>query len=86
VPLLDRAPDVSCPVLGLFGNDDGFPTPAQVDEIEQALQAAGKRYEFHRYEGAGHGFFSPDRPAYRVEAALDGWERIWAFLDTHLGG
>ena len=86
VPLLDRAPDIDCPLLGLFGNDDQFPTPAQVDEIEQALRAAGKDYEFHRYDGAGHGFFSPDRPAYRVEAALDGWERIWTFLDTHLGG
>jgi carboxymethylenebutenolidase len=86
VPLVDRTADIRCPLLGLFGNDDQFPTPAQVDEIEQALQAAGKSYEFHRYDGAGHGFFSPDRPAYRVEAALDGWEHIWAFLDANLGG
>lgn len=86
VPLLDRAPEISCPLLGLFGNDDRFPTPAQVDEIEAALRGAGKPYEFHRYDGAGHGFFSPDRPAYRVAAALDGWDRIWSFLDTYLGG
>ena len=86
VPLLDRTPDIACPLLGLFGNDDQFPTPAQVDEIEQALRAAGKDYEFHRYDGAGHAFFSPDRPAYRVAAALDGWQRIWGFLGTHLGG
>ncbi|HET7531342.1 MAG TPA: dienelactone hydrolase family protein [Mycobacteriales bacterium] len=86
VPLLDRAPDVGCPVLGLFGNDDQFPTPAQVDEIDKALTDAGKEHEFHRYDGAGHAFFSPDRPAYRVEAALDGWERIWAFTRVHLGG
>jgi carboxymethylenebutenolidase len=86
VPLLDRAPDVSCPMLGLFGNDDQFPTPAQVDEIDQALTAAGKEHEFHRYDGAGHAFFSVDRPAYRVEAAVDGWERIWSFLGTRLGG
>lgn len=86
VPLLDRVPELACPMLGLFGNDDQFPTPAQVDEIEEALRANGKSYEFHRYDGAGHGFFSPDRPAYRVDAALDGWDRIWSFLDTHLGG
>jgi len=86
VPLIDRAPDIGCPVLGLFGNDDQFPTPEQVDEIEKALTEAGKEHEFHRYDGAGHAFFGPDRPAYRVEAALDGWERIWAFVGTHLRG
>lgn len=84
VPLLDRAPQVRCPILGLFGNDDQFPTPAQVDEIEQALRDNGKTYEFHRYDGAGHAFFSPDRPSYRVEAALDGWQRIESFLRTHV--
>ena len=86
VPILDRTPEISCPVLGLFGNDDQFPTPAQVDEIEKALIEAGKDYEFHRYDGAGHAFFGPDRIAYRVEAALDGWDHIWRFLDRTLGG
>lgn len=86
VPIVDRTPDIDCPVLGLFGNDDQFPTPAQVDEIERALDDAGKDYEFHRYDGAGHAFFSPDRAAYRVEAALDGWDRIFNFLDKRLGG
>jgi carboxymethylenebutenolidase len=86
VPLLGRATDVGCPMLGLFGNDDQFPTPAQVDEIDTALTEAGKEHEFHRYDGAGHAFFSPDRTAYRVEAALDGWERIWTFVGTHLKG
>ena len=86
VPLVGRASEVRCPMLGLFGNDDQFPTPAQVDEIDKALTDAGKDHEFHRYDGAGHAFFSVDRPAYRVEAALDGWERIWSFLRTHLAG
>jgi carboxymethylenebutenolidase len=86
VPLIDHTPQIACPVLGLFGNDDQFPTPAQVDEIEAALKKEGKDYEFHRYDGAGHAFFSPDRTAYRVEAALDGWDRIWAFLAKRLAG
>ena len=86
VPILDRTSDISCPVLGFFGNDDQFPTPQQVDDIEKALIEAGKDYEFHRYDGAGHAFFGPDRPAYRVEAALDGWDHIWRFLQTKLGG
>jgi carboxymethylenebutenolidase len=86
VPVIDRAADIRCPMLGLFGNDDQFPTPQQVDEIDKALTEAGKEHEFHRYDGAGHSFFSPDRPAYRPEAAVDGWERIWAFFGRTLGG
>ena len=86
VPIIDRTPDIRCAVLGLFGNDDQFPTPAQVDEIEQALKDAGKDYEFHRYDGAGHAFFFPDRDSYRVEAALDGWQHIWTFFGKQLAG
>ena len=50
----------------------------------ELLREHGKTYEFHRYDGAGHAFFSVDRPSYRVAAALDGWQRIHTFLATHL--
>jgi carboxymethylenebutenolidase len=84
-PLVDRTPELRCPLLGLFGADDKYPGPDQVAELEQALVAAGKEYEFHTYEGAGHSFFATDRPAYRPEAAKDGWQRIWDFYGRHLG-
>jgi carboxymethylenebutenolidase len=83
-PLVERTGDLRCPLLGLFGNDDQFPSPEHVDELEAALKGAGKPYEFHRYDGAGHAFFSVDRPAYRPEAAVDGWQRIFDFFGTHL--
>ena len=85
-PLVDRSPDLRCPLLGLFGLDDQFPGPEQVDELELALKASGKTYEFHRYEGAAHAFFSVNRAAYRPEAALDGWERIFTWFGTYLNG
>jgi carboxymethylenebutenolidase len=84
--LVDQLPNLRAPLLGLFGNDDSHPSPEQVDELDEILTANGKPHEFHRYDGAGHAFFSVDRPAYRPEAAVDGWERIAAFLKTHLGG
>jgi carboxymethylenebutenolidase len=83
-PVIDKVGGLRCPLLGLFGNDDQFPSPAEVDEIERALQAAGKTYEFHRYDGAGHAFFAVDRPSYRPEAAVDGWERIFAWFGRYL--
>jgi carboxymethylenebutenolidase len=83
-PIVDKTPGLSCPLLGLFGQEDMYPTPEHVDELEAALKDAGKTYEFHRYEGAGHAFFSVDRPSYRVEAALDGWKQIWNHFGTYL--
>jgi carboxymethylenebutenolidase len=82
--LADRTPNLACPLLGLFGEEDSYPSPANVAELEEALKAAGKTYEFHRYPGAGHAFFSVNRPAYRVEAANDGWDRIFAFYGKYL--
>ena len=78
-PIVDKTPNLSCPLLGLFGADDSYPSPDQVAELEVALKASGKTYEFHSYPNAGHSFFSVNRPAYRPEAATDGWEKIFAF-------
>jgi carboxymethylenebutenolidase len=83
-PIVDKTPNLSCPLLGLFGADDQHPSPEQVAELEKALQEAGKIYEFHSYEDAGHAFFSVNRPAYRPEAATDGWARIFDFFGTYL--
>lgn len=74
------APNLRTPLLGLFGNEDRSPSPDDVDAMEQALAANGKTFEFHRYDGAGHAFFSVDRPSYDLEATKDGWKQIWSFL------
>ena len=55
-----------------------------MNQHEAELKKHGRHYEFHRYDGAGHGFFYYDRPAYRQEQAVDGWKKVWAFLETHL--
>ena len=83
-PIVDKTPNLSCPLLGLFGEEDSYPSPAQVTELEEALKANGKTYEFHSYPNAGHSFFSVNRPAYRPEAATDGWEKIFAFYGKYL--
>src|SRR6266487_4945689 len=75
-PIKHLTKDLSCPLLGLFGADDQYPSPEQVNELEEELKAQGKTYEFHTYDGAGHAFFSVNRTAYRPEAAVDGWEKI----------
>jgi carboxymethylenebutenolidase len=81
---IDYTTQLPCPILGLFGAEDQSPTPEQVAIHEEALKQHGKEYEFHMYPDAGHGFFYYHRPNYRQEQAVDGWEKIWAFLGQHL--
>jgi carboxymethylenebutenolidase len=83
-PIAGLSKDLSCPLLGLFGADDQFPPPAETAELSQVLDSFGKPHEFHTFEGAGHAFFSPDRPSYRVDAATKGWELVWEFFGKHL--
>ncbi|HZT64681.1 MAG TPA: dienelactone hydrolase family protein [Acidimicrobiales bacterium] len=85
-PVVGQAANLSCPVLGLFGEDDAYPSPDEVKRLDEELTRLGKDHEFHSYPGAGHAFFSVDRPAYRPEAAKDAWGRIWDFFGRHLAG
>ena len=81
---VDMTKDLSCPLLGIFGNEDRAPSPEQVNQHEAELKKHGKNYEFHRYDGAGHGIFYTHRPLYRVEQALDGWNKVFAFFGKQL--
>ena len=76
---------LNCPLLGLFGDEDTRPSPADVAETEAELKRLGKDFEFHMYPNAGHGFFAVDRPSYRQEAATDAWEKVIDFYSKHLG-
>lgn len=81
---IEYTKDIGCPLMGIFGNDDAEPDPEQVNKTEEILRKNGKTYEFHRYDGAGHGFFAVDRPGYRPVQATDAWGKIFPFLDKHL--
>ena len=84
VAAIDLTPGLACPLLGLFGANDTNPSPEQVAQIEDALRANGKTYEFHTFENAGHAFFSVDRPNYSVDASHEGWKLIWDFFGRYL--
>jgi carboxymethylenebutenolidase len=82
---IDLTATMTAPLLGIFGNDDMNPSRADVDKTEAKLKELGKTYEFHRYDGAGHGFFNVPAPAYRPQQATDAWKKVLAFYDKHLG-
>ncbi|MBF8267149.1 MAG: carboxymethylenebutenolidase [Dehalococcoidia bacterium] len=83
--VIDMVPDLRYPLLGLFGEADRNPSPEHVARLDEELKKHHKEYELKSYpQDVGHGFFADYRPSYRQEAAVDGWERIFAFFGKHL--
>lgn len=81
IDLTDR---MSAPILLLFGAEDKRPSPEDAKKTEAALKKAAKTFDAHTYENAGHAFFAVDRPQYRVEAAVDGWKRVFEWFGKYL--
>jgi len=85
VAVVDMVERLDCPMLGLFGEADQNPNPQHVARLEEELKKHNKTYEIKSYPApVGHGFFADYRPSYNQEAAVDGWERIFAFYGKYL--
>ena len=75
---------IGCPLLGLFGEEDGNPSPDDVAKLDAELERLGRAHEFVSYAGAGHAFMNEARPSFRADAAADAWSRCVAWLRRHL--
>lgn len=77
---LDRAATVRCPVQFHYaGHDDHIP-PAAVEQVRQAMAAAGKSAEVHVYPGSMHGFNCWARASYHAPSAALALGRSLSFL------
>ena len=81
---IDYIDGLSCPLMGIFGNEDQWPTPEEVNKLEDALKEHGKDYEFHRYDDAGHGIWYYHSPMYRREQAMESQALVHQFFQKHL--
>jgi carboxymethylenebutenolidase len=84
-PLLDLAPTLQTPWLGLFGDlDASIPT----DEVEALRTTAAEKAKVAsavvRYADADHGFNCDARSSYHEASATDGWARMLAWFDQHI--
>jgi carboxymethylenebutenolidase len=82
----DLTDQIACPVLGLFGDDDPNPTPADVAKIDAEMTRLGKEHEFHGYAGVGHAFMHSARAGYSEEIANSAWGRCVDWFSRHLRG
>lgn len=76
---------IKAPVLGNYGGDDAR-VGATVAPTEAAMKKAGKSYEPHTYEGAGHGFLRQQsgKGGANMKATKEAWPRTIAFLKENL--
>jgi carboxymethylenebutenolidase len=83
--LVELAPRLQAPWLGLYGDEDqGIPVE-QVEQLREAAAASGQPTEVVRYPEAGHGFHCDVRASYHKPSAEDAWGRTLAWFDEHLG-
>ncbi len=76
---------LACPVLYIYGEDDGWITKADVQRLAAALKKYNKPGEVKTYPGAPHAFFNDTRKdVYKAAEAKDAWMRTLAFFKQHL--
>jgi carboxymethylenebutenolidase len=84
-PLIEIAPSLRAPWLGLFGDrDKGIPVE-DVERLREAAATASVPTEIVRYPEADHGFHCDDRPSvFHPDAAADAWQRTLDWFDRHI--
>ena len=85
-PVMNLVDRLSCPLFGVFGDEDQNPTVAQSEELKRRAEAAGKNVTIKVYKNAGHAFLADYRPSYREAPAAELWSDAVAFFDKHLKG
>jgi carboxymethylenebutenolidase len=73
------------PVLGLYGGNDAR-VNATIPTAQDEMKKAGKTYEPHTFEGAGHGFLRQQdgQNGANMKATEQAWPLTLAFLRRHL--
>ena len=84
VPAGEMVKDLSCPMLGLFGDEDTNPSPDDVGRLRGDLETHGKTFEIVSYKNAAHAFFSDTRSSYRSEVCYMAWGRCLEWLSRYL--
>ncbi|HSA56673.1 MAG TPA: dienelactone hydrolase family protein [Gemmatimonadaceae bacterium] len=85
-PTADQMAAIRAPVLGLYGGNDAR-INATIPATDSTMRRLGKSYEYHIFDGAGHGFLGNQdgNPANRA-ASQAAWPMTVAFLKAKLGG
>ena len=83
-PNAEQMANIKAPVLGLYGGADAR-INATIPAADSAMKRLGKAYEYHIFEGAGHGFLrGQENSEANAKAAQEAWPKTVAFLKAKL--
>jgi carboxymethylenebutenolidase len=82
-PAPEKIAKIKCPVIAFYGAKDQR-LMAGLPAFEEAMRAAGKSFERHIYDDAGHAFLNDDGPGYNVAAVRDSYARLLVFFQKTL--
>ncbi|KPK59852.1 MAG: hypothetical protein AMS21_09735 [Gemmatimonas sp. SG8_38_2] len=82
-PAAEELPNITAPVLGLYGGDDAR-VNATIEPAEAEMVRLNKVYEYQIFDGAGHGFLR--QQSGRDGANMQATEKAWPLTVTFLKG
>lgn len=84
-PSAEQMAAIRAPVLGLYGGNDAR-INATILATDSTMKQLGKFYEYHIFDGAGHGFLrAQDNNEANTAASRQAWPKTIDFLRAKLG-
>jgi len=74
-------PNLSCPVLGIFGELDELIPLDEVRRFREHLEKSGRSYQIRIVRDAPHAWLNDTGERYRPEAAKEAWRVMVSFLE-----
>lgn len=69
------------PVMGVYGEDDGSPSPEEAEDFREALSARAITHNVTVYPDVSHAFVNPEAHEDGDEQAVRAWDSVVAFLN-----
>lgn len=74
---------IKAPVLAFYGGNDTR-TTATSQPLSDEMKKLNKPFEFHVYDGAGHGFVRQQTTEANYKATVESWPLVVKFFTDHL--
>ena len=75
---------LNCDVLGIFAGQDGYITPAVVEEFQKSMKTAGKKVDVKMFD-AVHAFANPSNPNHDKAMAAEAHVAVVSYMKKKFG-
>lgn len=85
-PPLDAVPNIKAAVLGVYSDDPDDGANEGLEELIEALEAAGITFQIEIYPDTQHAFHNDTGPRWNEEQAVEAWNDTVAWFETYVKG